>query len=60
MGGKKALSPILIVVGIIVLLLSLLADPLGIGGYPGFGYKQVIGAIAGVVVAVIGLILRRK
>jgi hypothetical protein len=58
--GKKGLSLILIVVGIIILLSSLLADVLGIGGYPGIGYKQIIGAIVGAVISIIGLILYRK
>jgi hypothetical protein len=58
--GKKGLSLILIVVGIIILLVSLLADVLGIGGYPGIGYKQIIGAIVGAVISIIGFILYRK
>jgi uncharacterized membrane protein len=58
--GKKGLSLILIVVGIIILLVSLLADMIGIGGYPGMGYKQIIGAIVGAVISIIGFILYRK
>jgi uncharacterized membrane protein len=57
---KKRLSLILIVVGIIILLVSLLADVIGIGGYPGMGYKQIIGAIVGAVIAIVGFILYRK
>ena len=58
--GKKGLSLILIVIGIIILLVSLLADMIGIGGYPGMGYKQIIGAIVGGVISIIGFILYRK
>jgi len=58
--GKKGLSLTLIVVGIIILFGSLLADAIGIGGYPGIGYKQIIGAIVGVVIGIIGFILYRK
>jgi hypothetical protein len=57
---KKRLSLILIVVGIIILLVSLLADVIGIGGYPGMGYKQIIGAIVGAVISIVGFILYRK
>jgi hypothetical protein len=57
---KKTLGLILIVVGIVVLLLSLFADLIGIGGYPGIGYKQVVGIIFGVVIIVIGSILHWK
>ncbi len=31
-----------------LVLISVLADPLGIGGSPGFGVKQVTGVIVGV------------
>ena len=58
--GKKGLSLILVVIGIIILLVSLLADVLGIGGYPGIGYKQILGAIVGAVISIIGFILYRK
>jgi uncharacterized membrane protein len=58
--GKKWLSLILIVVGVIILLSSLLADMIGIGGYPGMGYKQIIGAIVGAVISIVGFILYRK
>jgi hypothetical protein len=57
---KKALGFVLTVVGIIVLLLSLFADLIGIGGYPGIGTKQVVGIIVGVVIIVIGSILHWK
>jgi len=58
--GRKGLSLILVVIGIIILLVSLLADVLGIGGYPGIGYKQILGAILGAVISIIGFILYRK
>jgi hypothetical protein len=59
MGGKKTAGIVLLVVGIIVLLLSLLAAPIGIGG-PTFGPYQIGGTIAGAVVTVVGLILTLK
>jgi hypothetical protein len=60
MGQKKGLGSLLIGVGIVLLLVSVFADPLGIGGYPGFGTKQVIGTILGIVIGVMGLFLYRK
>lgn len=57
---KKALGFVLTVVGIIVLLLSLFADLIGIGGYPGIGIKQVVGIIIGVLIIGIGSILHWK
>ncbi len=57
---KKKLGTILMGIGIIVLLISVFADPLGIGGYPGFGYKQVVGVILGIVTGIIGIAFLRK
>jgi len=56
MGGKTA-GIVLLVVGIVVLLLSLLADSIGIGVNPIFGRSQIIGTIAGAIVTVVGLVL---
>jgi membrane associated rhomboid family serine protease len=56
MGGKTA-GIALLVVGIVVLLLSLLADSIGIGANPIFGRNQIIGTIAGAIVTVVGLVL---
>ena len=39
------------------MLVSVLADPFGLGGSPMFDYKQVIGTIGGAIAAIVGLIL---
>jgi len=47
---------ILIALGALVFTLSVFADALGIsGGGEGFGWKQLIGAIAGLVVLLAGI-----
>jgi hypothetical protein len=45
---------VLMAVGVVLALVSIFADPLGVGGDPGFGYKQGAGLVVGVVLAVIG------
>ena len=60
MGGKKTAGIVLLVVGIVVLLLSLLADLIGIGGGGAFGYRQIAGTVVGAVVTVVGLVLTLK
>ncbi len=45
------------VAGAALVVVSLLADPIGIGGTDGFGWKQVAGAIVGGVGIVAGLAL---
>jgi preprotein translocase subunit SecG len=48
----------ILVVGIVMLLISLGADLIGIGGSPGiFGYKQVAGTLAGIILALVGAFL---
>ena len=42
-------------IGVLLALISLFADPLGIGAEPGFGYKQWAGLIAGIVLAGVGI-----
>lgn len=44
----------LLVIGLIVVLLSLLADVLGIGQVSGFGWRQGVGVIIGVLLAGLG------
>ncbi len=60
MGNKKVIGIVLLVVGVLLLIVSLAADSLGIGGSPGIGYKQIIGAVAGVVVAGVGYVLMSR
>jgi hypothetical protein len=60
MGGKKTVGIVLLVVGIVILVLALAADPIGIGGNPDFGRIQIISTIVGAIVTVVGLILRLK
>ena len=60
MGSKKTAGIVLLAVGIVVLLLSLVADAIGIGGSPGFGRDQILGTIAGAVVTVVGLVMTLK
>ena len=57
---KKTAATVLLVVGIAILVLSLAADPLGIGGNPIFGRNQIIGSIVGATATVVGLILRLR
>ena len=53
--NKKTIGIALLAVGVVLLIGSLAADVLG--GASGFGYKQIIGAVAGVIVAVVGFVL---
>jgi hypothetical protein len=56
----KGISTVLIILGIVLLVVALGADMLGIGGAPGIGYKQIIGAVAGAALAVVGFVLSRR
>ncbi|HSW37922.1 MAG TPA: hypothetical protein VLL97_00345 [Acidobacteriota bacterium] len=43
----KVIGWVVLVFGVILLTVSLLADLIGLGGMPGFGWRQSIGAATG-------------
>jgi hypothetical protein len=50
---------LVLIVGILVLIVSLLADSFGLGR-GGFGPKQIGGAVAGAIIAIVGFVMRSK
>jgi len=46
---------VLIAVGALLALIAVGADALGLGGHPGFGWKQILGTVVGFAVAGFGL-----
>ncbi len=52
--NQKTLGVGLLVVGGLLFLVSAAADTIGVGAAPGFGWKQITGVIAGVVLAAVG------
>lgn len=53
--SRKNVSLILVVGGILILLISIAADLLGIGSYPGLNYAQYGGILIGLVILALGL-----
>ena len=62
MVGNKAANILVLIIGVGLFAVSLLADAIGLGGEPGFGYQQMMAAVAGIVILAIGLVftLRAK
>jgi len=59
--SRKQLSLILLISGFLLAVVSLLADMLGIGNRPGFGWKQTSGVIVGTAAILLGFwMLSRK
>jgi hypothetical protein len=52
---QRGSALVILVVGVLLALVSLFADALGIGGEPGFGYKQAAGLAVGVMLMALGL-----
>ena len=46
---------VVLVVGVLIFLVSLTADSLGVGEGTGIGWKQITGAVVGVVIAAVGM-----
>jgi len=57
MVSNKTANVFVFIIGIGLLVVSLLADVIGIGDDPGFGKQQTMGTIAGVVIMVVGFVL---
>ena len=57
--AQRHLALLIIVVGGLLALVSLFADVLGVGGQPGFGWKQTAGLVIGVALVGFGLWSRR-
>ena len=53
--SNKSRGLVLVIVGALLLIVAVGADVLGLGGHPGFGWKQITAAVVGAVVAVAGL-----
>ncbi len=58
--NKKTLNIPVLVVGVVIVVASLFADSIGIGGHPGFGRYQAIGFVVGAIVTAVGLFLTVK
>ncbi len=60
MKWEKASGTFLLVLGAALLIVSLLADAIGIGANPGFGYRQIIGAVLGVIAVIRGIFVLKR
>jgi len=58
--SKKTFGYILVGLGVVGLVVSLAADFIGIGSYPGINGTQLLGALLSLVVALIGVWLARS
>lgn len=50
----------LISIGAILVAIALIADPLGLGKSAGFGWKQGLGVLIGIVIILTGFYVRRS
>jgi hypothetical protein len=52
--ASNSRSLVLLIVGIALVILGGAADVVGVGGYPGFGWKQILLVGVGVVIVIVG------
>jgi len=57
MENIRTLGVILLAIGVMLLVLAIGADVIGLGQTRAFGFKQVAGAVVGVLLATIGSLL---
>lgn len=61
MSQGRILALIFIVVGLLLALVSAFADQVSLGAVgSGFGWKQLLGLVVGVILAVVGIVLFRQ
>jgi len=60
MRNLRTVGIALLAIGVIVLAVALLADPIGIGEGNKFGSNQILATVVGAIVAIAGLILMRR
>ena len=58
--SKNTINLILMIGGALLALVSLLADVIGIGSYPGINYAQIGGAVVGVLFILLGFLRYRR
>jgi hypothetical protein len=52
--SKRTMGIVLVILGVVLLIVSLAADVIGIGNRMGIGWKQMLGAAVGLIVALVG------
>jgi hypothetical protein len=57
---RRTQSAVLLGAGVLICLVALAADGLGLGTHPGLGAWQLLGAVAGVVLAAAGMITLKR
>ena len=62
MENIRTLGVILLAIGVMTLVLAIGADVIGLGQTHAFGFKQIVGALVGILVATIGsfLVLQKQ
>jgi hypothetical protein len=54
--STKTIGLILLVLGVLFVVVSVAADRLGIGNSMGFGWKQQLGSVIGVILVIAGVV----
>ncbi len=55
MASDQTASIVVIVIGVGLLIVSVLADVIGVGDGLGFGHRQILGSLVGAVITLVGL-----
>jgi hypothetical protein len=58
--SKKTVGIVALIIGIVIFVAALGADAIGVGGGSAIGWKQILGAVVGVAIGVVGMVLSRS
>jgi len=60
MANNKTIGTVLLVAGVILLIVSLGADVIGLGGDVRFGVRQILGTVVGIILIAAGFVYSRR
>lgn len=58
--GSQKMGIVFLLIGLIIFILALIVDFVGLGQYPGYGYKQISGMIVGAIIIIVGVYFTQK
>jgi hypothetical protein len=57
--ASQKIGIVIQLIGLVIFILAIILDFIGLGAYPGYGYKQIIGVIVGAIAINVGDWLKR-
>jgi len=57
--SKRTMGIVALIIGIVIVVVALGADVIGVGARSAIGWKQILAAVLGVAIAIVGIVFSR-